>query len=97
MKIRDQLYAVALERGLRQSTVLSYERLLSGLGVIDQDVATVTQEAVLEALWRLDNPNTRRATIIAIRSVSRPQNQDPPRDPEEVRACPTRTLCGWRS
>lgn len=69
MTIAEQLAAVALERGLRQSTALSYERLLRRLGILDRDVAEVTREAALEALWTIENPNTRRATIIALRAV----------------------------
>lgn len=53
-------------KGLRRSTVLSYQRLLTQLGVLDSDP---TKEEVLAALWTLDNPNTRRAAVIAIRSV----------------------------
>lgn len=66
---RERLYAVALEKGLRQSTVLSYKRLLERLGVLDMPLAEVTQELVQDALWRIDNPNSRRATVIAVRSV----------------------------
>lgn len=69
MNVRDHLYAVALEKGLRQSTLLSYERLLGRLGLLDVDMANVAQSAALEALWTIDNPNTRRAAVIALRSV----------------------------
>lgn len=67
MTTRDRLYAVALEKGLRQSTVLSYERLLNRLGIMDME--DVSQEFVLDALYEIDNPNTRRAAVIAVRSV----------------------------
>ncbi len=67
MTVREQLYAVAMERGLRQSTLLSYERLLTQAGLIDE--VDPSQELVLERVWTLDNPNTRRACVIAVRSV----------------------------
>lgn len=65
--VRDRLFAVAMEKGLRQSTVLSYERLLGRLGILDD--VEVYQEDVLTRLWSIDNPNTRRAAVIALRSV----------------------------
>lgn len=34
---RERLSQVALERNLRRSTMLSYRRLLDGLGVLDSD------------------------------------------------------------
>lgn len=67
--VRDALYAQALEKGLRQTTVVSYERLLARMGLIDQDVAEVSQEKVFDALWTIENPNTRRSAVIACRSV----------------------------
>lgn len=67
MTVRDVLYATAMEKGLRQSTMYSYERLLTQLGVIDMD--DPSQETVLSGLYAIDNPNTRRAAVIAIRSV----------------------------
>lgn len=57
--VRDRLFAVAMEKGLRQSTVLSYERLLGRLGILDE--VEVSQENVLSRLWTIDNPNTRQA------------------------------------
>ena len=69
MNVRDHLLAVGLEKGLRQSTVLSYERLLGRLGLLDIEVADVRQADALDALWLIDNPNTRRAAVIALRSV----------------------------
>lgn len=68
MNIRERLYAVALERGLRETTVRSYEVLLermSLLDLVDPDIQTVQ-----DAIWTIDNPNTRRAAIIAVRSVT---------------------------
>ncbi len=65
--VRDRLFAVAMEKGLRQSTVLSYERLLGRLNILDD--VEVSQEEVLSRLWTIDNPNTRRAAVIALRSV----------------------------
>lgn len=69
MTVREHLYSVAMTKGLRQSTLLSYERLLTMLGVIDKDFTQVSQEDVLHSLWSIDNPNTRRACVIAVRSV----------------------------
>jgi integrase len=67
--VRDRLYEVALEKGLRQSTLLSYRRLLGYAGLLDVPLADITLEHVSDALWRVDNPNTRRAAVIAVRSV----------------------------
>jgi integrase len=69
VKVQEQLYAVAMDKGLRQSTVLSYERLLGGIGALHEEVGIVTREWALERLWSMDNPNTRRSTVIALRSV----------------------------
>jgi integrase len=67
MTVRDTLYRVAGEKSLRQSTVYSYERLLAQLGILHLDAPS--EADVVEALWTLDNPNTRRAAVIAVRSV----------------------------
>jgi integrase len=69
MNVREHLYAIALEKGLRQSTVLSYERLMGRLGWLDRAVADLDPAEALDALWTIDNPNTRRAATIALRSV----------------------------
>lgn len=69
VNVQDRLHEVALQKGLRQSTMLSYQRLLGGLGLLHREVETLTREDVLDALWTLDNPNTRRAAAIAARSV----------------------------
>ncbi|WP_051247126.1 tyrosine-type recombinase/integrase [Nocardioides halotolerans] len=69
MTVHEQLLAIALERGLRQSTVISYERLLKRLGLLSMNVSDVLQSDVTERLWTIDNPNTRRAAVIALRSV----------------------------
>lgn len=66
MTTRERLYAVAMERQLRRSTVLSYQRLMKMLGVFEVDPS---QEEVLEAIWAIENPNTRRAAVIAARSI----------------------------
>lgn len=65
--VRACPFAVAMEKGLRQSTVLSYERLLGRLGMLDE--VAVSQEDILSRLWTIDNPITRRAAVIALRSV----------------------------
>lgn len=69
MKVQDRLYAVALERDLRKSTVIEYKRCLRRVGVLDVDESEVSMEALTEALWEIQNPNTRRNTAIAIRAV----------------------------
>ena len=69
MKVRDRLYAVALERDLRKSTVIEYKRCLTRVGVLDREVGDVDLEVVTEALWNINNPNTRRCTAIALRAV----------------------------
>lgn len=65
--VRDRLLAIATEEGLRQSTVPSYERLFGTLGILDE--VEVSQEDGLSRLWTIDNPNTRRAAVIALRSA----------------------------
>lgn len=69
MLVRQHLAAVALEKGLRESTLLSYKRLLGRLGMLDMDTTDVTMDDAVERLWGIDNPNTRRAAVIALRSV----------------------------
>ena len=69
MLVSQKLAVTALEKGLRKSTLVSYERLLRALDLLNKDVSDVSQEAVMEALWKIDNPNTRRAAVIAVRSV----------------------------
>lgn len=69
MLVRERLLEVALERSLRHSTVLSYERLLGRIGALDLEVALVSREWALTAVWTLDGPNTRRAVLVALRAV----------------------------
>lgn len=66
MNTRERLAAAALDKGLRQSTVVSYTRLMNRLGILDMDPS---QEYVLDRLFSIDNPNTRRAAVIALRSI----------------------------
>ncbi|GAB4002062.1 hypothetical protein [Nocardioides ultimimeridianus] len=66
--VRERLRSIALERGLRQSTLLSHDTLLTRTPLIDLPMP-VLLEAVTDALWTLDNVNTRRAAVIACRSV----------------------------
>jgi integrase len=67
--VADQLATTALERGLRQSTIYGYERLFRMMGILNTQVDTITHEIVMEMLYNIDNPNTRRSAVIAIRSV----------------------------
>lgn len=67
MTPRESLYSVALERGLRPSTVASYESFLKILGILD--MPDPDQATVLARLWEVDNPNTRRSCVIALRTV----------------------------
>lgn len=67
--VRDRLAATVFERGLRRSTALSYARLLGRLGILDLPCAEVTLDGLQEALWKIDNASSRRATVIALRAV----------------------------
>jgi len=67
--IKHRIIEVALERSLRATTVKSYETLLGRIGLLERDVTSVTKEQALELVWELQNPNTRRSTVIALRSV----------------------------
>ena len=67
--VRERLNAVALERDLRPSTRIAYQRCMSQLGILDEPVSAVTQAMVVDRLWALSNPNTRRGAAIAARSV----------------------------
>lgn len=69
MKVSEALYAVALERDLRKSTVIEYKRSLARIGLLDREVGEVATEEVTEALWAISNPNTRRNSAIAVRAV----------------------------
>jgi len=69
MTVRERLNQVALERDLRPSTRIAYQRAMTQLGILDVTVSCVTHEMVTERLWRLSNPNTRRGAAIAARSV----------------------------
>jgi integrase len=69
MLVRQRLLEVALERGLRESTVSSYGQLLTRLGVMDLEEGAVTRTDVLERLWSIDSPNSRRSTVIALKAV----------------------------
>lgn len=69
MLVSEKLALTAMEKGLRKSTLVSYERLLRALNMLERDVESVTQDDVLTALWQIDNPNTRRAATIAVRSA----------------------------
>lgn len=68
MNVRHRLFQVAAEKSLRQTTIRSYETLLNRIGLLDLE--DPTYEEVLDRIWSIDNTNSRRATIIAIRSVS---------------------------
>lgn len=67
--VRDLLRDVALERGLRRSTYLHYQRLLTRLDLLDREVGEVVQGDVVGSLCGIDSPNTRRAAVICLRSV----------------------------
>ena len=63
--VRDLLQDVASERGLRRSTYLHHQRLLTRLDLLDREVGEVVQGAVVESGWSIDSPNTRRAVSSA--------------------------------
>lgn len=67
MTVREQLFSIALERGLRETTVRSYEILLTRMGLMDKEA--VSPDELYTALFTIDNPNTRRAAVIACRAV----------------------------
>lgn len=69
MTVRDIVAEVALNKGLRRTTYYSYERLIGIVIPLDTDISDVAQADVIQRLWDIDSPNTRRATIIALRSV----------------------------
>lgn len=69
MSVRELLYSVALDKGLRRSTLLSYERLLGYVGILDEEDTPELRSSLSERLWEIENPNTRRAAVIALRSV----------------------------
>lgn len=58
--VNERVARTALERDLRPTTVASYKRLLQRLPDFDN---------VYEFLLSIENPNTKRSTIIALRSV----------------------------
>lgn len=66
MDIRERVEQVGREKNLRQSTVFSYRRLLLAAGITDSDLS---REEIESLLFSIDNHNTRRATVIAARSV----------------------------
>lgn len=67
--VSARLYAVALERGLRKTTLLGYKRLMQRMGLLDLPMTAVTRDLVTERLWTIDSPNTRRTATIVCRSV----------------------------
>lgn len=66
MDIRERVTQVGKEKDLRQSTVFSYRRLLLGAGITTTDLS---RDEIESLLFSIENQNTRRATIIAVRSV----------------------------
>ena len=58
---------MALAKGLRDTTITSYLRFFNQMGI--SDLVDPSLEAITDALWTLDNPNTRRSANIAVRSV----------------------------
>lgn len=68
--VRERLNEVALERDLRPSTRIAYQRAMTQLGILDEPLAAVTKERVEEAAWGLANPNTRRNALVAAQSVT---------------------------
>ncbi len=69
MLVKSRIREIGLERGLRDTTLRSYETLLNRLDLLDREVSSVSREELLDLVWTLDNVNTRRATVIAMRSV----------------------------
>lgn len=69
MLVRQQLHQVALDRGLRESTLRSYEGMLRRAGLLDREADSVSLSEALELAWELPNPNVRRSFVICLRSV----------------------------
>lgn len=85
MDIRTLCEQVGREKELRQSTVFSYRRLLLGVGITDD---SLSRDEIESLLYSLDNPSTRRATVIAIRSVLGHKIKIP-KSPKRVYALPS--------
>jgi len=69
LTVQQRIREVGLERGLRPTTVRSYEVLLRRLSLLPRRLREVTRQDCIDLVWTLDNPNTRRATVVAMRSV----------------------------
>lgn len=67
--VRQRLYRVALDKGLRQSTVIGYEHCLQRLRIMDAEADSLVLQDVLDRLWQVDSPNVRRSIVICLRSV----------------------------
>jgi integrase len=68
--VEERLYTIALERNLRRSSVLAYKRSLIRLGLLALPLSEATPARISEALWQVDNVNTRRGDAIAARAVT---------------------------
>jgi integrase len=66
MNIDQLLQRVAMERGLRQSTVYAYQGFFKRLGIVDDSLSKDELESLLLSI---DNINSRRAAAMAVRSV----------------------------
>ena len=71
--VRQALVEVALEKGLRQSTVVSYDIADSAGGDRCRGGALMDREGVIKRLRAIDTPNTRRAAVIR---VARPEGPE---------------------
>ncbi len=65
-KLQTLLKQAQKKRNLRDSTVASYERFLTRIGVVDD---SLTLEELESRLLEVSNVNTRRSTVTAIRAV----------------------------
>ncbi|MGB7238084.1 MAG: hypothetical protein WBD41_19170, partial [Rhodococcus sp. (in: high G+C Gram-positive bacteria)] len=65
-KLETLLRAAQRKRGLRDSTVASYKRFLTRIGVVDDSLSL---EELESRLIDVGNVNTRRSTVTAIRAV----------------------------
>lgn len=66
MEIRELCEQVVKAKNLRQSTAWSYRRLLLGAGITDD---SLSRDDVESLMYNIENLATRRATVIAVRSV----------------------------
>lgn len=66
---RDYTIEVLAARQLNRSTIHSYLQTISHLGLSDVPMEEISLQYLYSALMKVDNPNTRRKHVIALRSI----------------------------